>query len=169
MLEDGDQLDCGGRLLEVHHTPGHAPGHLVFQDPESKAVIAGDMVAGVGTIVISPEDGDLGQYLESLEHLRTLQPSVLLPAHGDPLMHPEAILSFYIAHRHQRTNQIRRALDSAGRASPLDLAPAVYPELKPEIYPLAAIQILSHLRWLAQQGEAHAVSELEWSTTPAPH
>jgi len=168
-LEDNALLPCGGRHLRAHHTPGHAPGHLVFLDEDSKAMIAGDMVAGVGTIVISPEDGHLGQYLDSLDHVRVLQPSVLLPAHGDPLTDPETILGYYIAHRHQRTGQIRRALARASQATPLDLAPAVYPELKPEIYPLAALQILSHLRWLSEQGEAQAGSDGSWSARTAPN
>jgi len=162
---DQQTLDCGGRRLRAHHTPGHAPGHLVFQDLASKAVIAGDMVAGIGTIVISPEDGDLGQYLSSLDHMRSLNASTLLPAHGEPLPHAETLLSFYIAHRHERTDQIRRALDELGEASPLELAPVVYPELSPSIHPLAAIQILSHLRWLSNEGQVGAVNDTHWRLT----
>jgi len=161
--EDGETKDCGGRRLRAYYTPGHAPGHLVFQDLDSRATIAGDMVAGVGTIVIEPEDGHLGDYLASLEKMRTLDASVLLPAHGEPLPHAEALLSFYIAHRHQRTDQIRTALDQLGIASPLDLAPVVYPELEPAIHPLAAVQILSHLLWLSEAGQARQVDDVEWT------
>jgi len=162
---DGQIIACGGRHLLAHHTPGHAPGHLVFQDEASKAMIAGDMVAGVGTIVIAPDDGDLGQYIDSLEKMKALNASVLLPAHGDPLPHAETLLSFYIAHRHERTDQIRRALDKLGEATPLELAPVVYPELEPRIHPLAAIQIISHLRWLSNNGVAEAIAGSRWRLT----
>ena len=167
LWSDQQVVHCGGRRLMGHHTPGHAPGHLVFQDQDSKAMIAGDMVAGIGTILISPQDGDLGEYIASLEQMITLQASVLLPAHGDPLPHAEALLTFYIAHRHQRTDQIRRALDELGEATPLELAPVVYPELEPRILPLAAIQILSHLRWLSKNGIATEIAGRHWHLTNA--
>jgi glyoxylase-like metal-dependent hydrolase (beta-lactamase superfamily II) len=151
-IEDGDTLICGELELEAHFTPGHAPGHLVFQDLASRAIIAGDMVAGIGTILIEPHDGDLALYLDSLGNMRTLEPSVLLPAHGPPLEQADAILAFYIAHRHQRTEQIRQALSGLGEATPMQIAPIVYHDIPQEVHPLAAQQIHSHLRWMKQHG-----------------
>jgi ribonuclease/clavin/mitogillin len=150
----GETLDLGGRTFQTAFTPGHAPGHLVFQDRDSGAVIAGDMVAGIGTILIDPEDGDLGQYLASLDAMAALSPEVLLPSHGPALPHATQVLAFYVAHRHQRTEQIRAALDRAGAAEPGDLVPLVYPELPPDAAPVAAMQILSHLRWMRRHGLA---------------
>jgi len=161
---DGQAVECGGRRLVGTFTPGHAPGHLVFQDADGGAMIAGDMVAGIGTILISPDDGDLGQYLDSLQALRDRAPSVLLPAHGEPLPHADALLAFYIAHRHQRSEQIRKALDQQGASTPLELAPRVYPELPPEAWPLGAAQITSHLRWMSRHGLAHPVESGRWAT-----
>jgi glyoxylase-like metal-dependent hydrolase (beta-lactamase superfamily II) len=158
----GEARDCGGRRLVATFTPGHAPGHLVFQDDDG-AMIAGDMVAGVGTILIAPQDGDLGQYLASLQAMRDLAPTVLLPAHGEPLPHADALLAFYIAHRHQRTEQIRQALDRHGTSTALELAPRVYPELPAEAMPIAAAQITSHLRWMARHGLARPDGD-RWST-----
>ena len=154
ILADGQSIDCGGRTLQSAFTPGHAPGHLVFVDRDSGAVVAGDMVAGVGTILIDPIDGDLGLYLASLERMKGLAPSVLLPAHGPPLTNAVALLSFYIAHRHQRTEQVRSALDRLGSASPADLVPAVYPHLAPEAHFVAEVQITSHLLWMVAHGLA---------------
>lgn len=164
-LAHGDELEAGGRRLVVRFTPGHAPGHVALHDPDSGAVVAGDMVAGVGTILVEPEDGDLGEYLASLEQLRSLAPSVLLPAHGPALRHPDAVLSFYIAHRHQRTEQLRQALERAGRATPLELAASVYGDQVPrDVLPIAARQVVSHLRWMASHGLARAVdAEGRWA------
>jgi len=166
-IDDGDTLICGDLSLDAHFTPGHAPGHLVFQNQTSQAIIAGDMVAGIGTIVIEPHEGDLGLYLDSLAKLRTLEPSVLLPAHGPPLEQADAILAFYIAHRHQRTEQIRQALSSLGDATPMDIAPIVYHDIPKEVHPLAALQIHTHLRWMKQHGMAmDGGSETSWHLTP---
>jgi glyoxylase-like metal-dependent hydrolase (beta-lactamase superfamily II) len=161
--EDGQVIDCGGRALKGHHTPGHAKGHLVFQDVDSSAMIAGDMVAGIGTILIDPADGDLGHYLDSLQRMRDLNASVLLPAHGDPLPHADQLLSFYIAHRHSRTDQFRQALDTLGEATPLDIAVHVYAsEIDPQFFPLAAIQVLAHLLWMESNGLARPTDGERW-------
>lgn len=143
--------------LQLIHTPGHAPGHLVVLHP-SGACVAGDMVAGVGTIAIDPDDaGHLGTYLASLALLRELGARWLLPAHGPVLDDPIAILDHYIAHRHARTDQIRAALAHAD--TPLGLAAHVYAELDPRFHPLAAVQIRAHLTWLEEQGEVSRSGE----------
>lgn len=150
LVRDGDLVDG----LRAHHTPGHAPGHLVLHG--DGFVVAGDMVAGVGTIVLDPSEGDLQDYLDSLERVRRLGAERLLPAHGPVLPHADAVLSFYVAHRHQRSEQVRAALDRLGAATPLELAPVVYPDLAPPMWPVGAAQILTHLRWLAAHGLARA-------------
>jgi len=159
----GDAVTAGGRRLRAIFTPGHAPGHLALHDRDSGAMIAGDMVAGVGTIAIDPDEGDLQDYLDSLQRLIDLQPSTLLPAHGPALPHAHAVLSFYIAHRHSRTEQVRTALDHAGRATALALAPTVYPELATALYPLAARQITTHLNWLQANGRVRAHADGRWT------
>lgn len=149
LVGDGDTVLDGVRAV---HTPGHAPGHLCLRGPGW--IVAGDMVAGVGTIVIDPDEGDLQHYLDSLERLKGFGPGVLLPAHGPPLPGAETVLSMYVAHRHQRTLQVSEGLGRLGRATALDLAPLVYPELDRALHPLAALQITSHLLFLERHGRA---------------
>ncbi|MCB9680039.1 MAG: MBL fold metallo-hydrolase [Alphaproteobacteria bacterium] len=170
VLADGDTLACDDVRFAVVHTPGHAPGHLVFHDPASGAVVAGDMVAGIGTILIDPVEGDLGDYLDSLVRMQRLDPALLLPSHGPALPEARAVLGFYVAHRHQRTEQIRRALAGLGVATPVDLAPRVYPELPSEALAFGAVQILAHLTWMVRHGlAAHAgdPADLRFEATPA--
>jgi ribonuclease/clavin/mitogillin len=162
--EDEQSKDCGGRLLTAYHTPGHDPGHLIFHDQVSATVIAGDMVAGVGTIALEPSEGDLGDYLASLERMQTLEANTLLPAHGPPLTPAHAVLSLYIAHRHQRSVQIRETLDQLGPKAPDELVPLIYPDLPDAVIPYAAAQITTHLRWLAQQGLAQP-DGVRWSAS----
>lgn len=157
-IADEEEIDG----LTALHTPGHAPGHLALMHRDGW-VIAGDLVAGVGTIVIDPDEGDLQQYLDSLERLRAASVTALMPAHGPVLQNAEMILSFYIAHRHQRTEQIRSALSRAGRATPLDLVPAVYPELPAQLAPVAAAQIRTHLQWIERHGLCIRGEEGRWT------
>lgn len=158
-VEDDEVLACGDRAFRALHTPGHAPGHLVLHDEDSGAMIAGDMVAGIGTIAIDPREGDLQDYLDSLERLKALAPTALMPAHGPVLEHPEAVLSFYVAHRNSRSQQIRDALEALGDAAPMELAPVVYPDLPSEHHVLAAAQILTHLQWLQRHGLVRPAAE----------
>ena len=167
-IDDRQRLDCGVLSVVAHHTPGHAPGHLVLHDPSSGVVIAGDLVAGVGTIAIDPREGSLAEYLDSLEHVRDLSASALLPAHGPILEEADAILSSYIAHRNGRSQQIHEALHAEGLATPLQLVPRVYPELAEAYRPLGALQILTHLRWLAEQGLATETPEGRWWARGGP-
>lgn len=151
-LLDGETFDASGVAWVARHTPGHAPGHLVFHHPDTGTVVAGDLVAGISTIVIDPREGSLREYLASLEAAKSWSPTVLLPAHGDAL--PPSILTDYIAHRHARTDQIREALAARPGAAPIDLVPAIYPDLPAMMHGFAAIQVLAHLKWLEGIKEA---------------
>lgn len=167
-LAHGDEIGIAGHTYTVWHTPGHAVGHVVLQHSDTGAVIAGDLVAGVGTILIDPSDGDLHLYLDSLEVVRKLAPTELHPSHGPSLPHGEQVLAFYIAHRHQRTEQIRAALDRLGAVTAEDLVAPVYGDMPGEAHRVAASQIQSHLRWMKRHGLARAVKGTpRWEPTRA--
>ena len=112
MLHDGDFIELdGGVCLEIFHTPGHAPGHIVLLDDRSMSAIVGDMVAGVGTIIIDPDDdGDMKAYLDSLYKLRDIQPSCLLPSHGPVIGGSTEKLTEYIEHRLAREAKVLEAV-----------------------------------------------------------
>ena len=154
LIEDGELLDFGPGGLRALHTPGHAPGHLCFVDERSRAVVAGDMVASVGTIIVEPDDGgDMAVYLASLARLRQEEASALLPAHGPPIAEARARIDFYIAHRLEREARVLAALSVEPRAIAA-LLPAAYPDVAPAIYPLAARSLLAHLLKLERDGRA---------------
>jgi glyoxylase-like metal-dependent hydrolase (beta-lactamase superfamily II) len=155
-ISDGEVLDAGEAGFQAVFTPGHAPGHLCFFDPQSGALVAGDMVASVGTIVVEPDDGgDMRLYLESLARLRALSPTALYPAHGPPLVGADAIakLDFYVAHRLEREARVLAAL-GADAVPVSELVPPAYPDVPPAIYPLAARSLLAHLLKLEAEGRA---------------
>lgn len=153
-----------GRLRAIH-TPGHAHGHLAYLDTETGFVVAGDMVAGVGTILVEPSEGDMAEYLRSLEKLAALGPKALVPAHGD-VLGPE-VLPRYVAHRLAREAKILAALQAhGGAATPGELVPVAYADASPAVWPIAALSTEAHLVKLGAEG--HAVREgVRWRSTVA--
>jgi len=156
-LVDGERINLDGPLpivLRAVHTPGHAVGHLCFVEQRSHALIVGDMVAGIGSVVVDPPDGDMRDYIGSLEALRALPAGTLYPAHGPAIPDGHAKLDEYLAHRREREAQVAAALQRVGRATPVELVPHVYSDVAPALHPLAARSLLAVLQKLVQEGRA---------------
>lgn len=155
VVQDGDVVarNADGAAWVARHTPGHAPGHLVLHQPESGWVVAGDLVAGVGTILVDPRDGDMGDYLASLALVQAWSPQVLAPAHGPVLRDAVAVLQHYQAHRRQREQRILAALGQKPQ-QPQDLLPVAYADVSRLAWPLAVRAMTSHLLHLRSQGLA---------------
>jgi glyoxylase-like metal-dependent hydrolase (beta-lactamase superfamily II) len=160
-LEDGDTFETGAGVSRCIHTPGHADGHLCFRMEETGEILAGDMVAGIGTIVLAHPEGRLGDYLRSLERLIP-EAGTLHPAHGPAIADGPGLLRQYVAHRHLRTAQFVEAL-RAGASTPVEVAERVYAGI-PGVDPvLAALQVRTHLVWLEEEGRALAVGPDRWA------
>lgn len=156
-LADGDERVLAGpvpRRLRAVLTPGHAPGHLCFLETETGFLVAGDMVAGVGTILVEPSEGDMRAYLASLERMKALKPTRLLPAHGPVIAEPAVRLDFYIQHRLWREQMVLRALADHGPATPPELVRHAYADVPPLVHPLAERSLVAHLVKL--EGDGHA-------------
>ena len=168
ILEHGDVIktDCGP--WTVHHTPGHAPGHICLLTEDKKTIVAGDMVAGEGTILLDPPEGNLHQYLASLAQLRSLKPERLLPAHGPSIESGVDYLDHYIEHRNARTQQILKALPFDGAASPIELVSHIYPELPTSFHKIAARQVLCHLLALVTDGRVRRLSARRFQRAMEP-
>lgn len=156
LIQDGERIVLDGptpTALSALHTPGHAPGHLCFTDEASNIMIAGDMVASVGTIIVEPTDGDMLLYLESLKKMSALEPTALLPAHGDVIRSPEALINFYIEHRLMREKKVLDALEARGQPSrPRHLVGEAYSDTPKHLWPLALRSIEAHLIKLEREG-----------------
>jgi glyoxylase-like metal-dependent hydrolase (beta-lactamase superfamily II) len=152
-LTDGDEV--GG--LRALYTPGHAPGHLCYLEPRTRTLIAGDMVAGEGTILVSTrDDGDMATYLASLRCLGALDLHALVPAHGPPTARPRALCQRYVAHRLMREQKVLGALAALGGSGrDADLLPRVYDDTPQAAWPLAAISLEAHLEKLTREGRTH--------------
>jgi endoribonuclease LACTB2 len=156
-LVDGEEIVLDGphpQKWSVLETPGHAWGHLCLWEDAQRILIAGDMVASEGTIVIVPGDGDMRIYLEQLTRLAGLSATLALPAHGEPIDDPRAIFERYIAHRLAREARVLLAVTAAGElgASDIDLLPTAYADTPTSAWPFALFSLRAHLAKLVGEG-----------------
>ncbi len=156
---DGDLVEGSERRLDGEspitlralHTPGHARGHLVFHDAERGTLVAGDLVAAMGTVVIDPPEGDMDEYLASLRRIRDLPLRTLFPGHGGAIAAPAHKLQEYLDHRAWREGRVLEAWRS-GLRTPAAILPVVYDDAAPAALPLAERQVVAHLERLERQG-----------------
>jgi len=160
-LEPGDVVEGGDVRLQVVPCPGHTADHVVFFDPVGRALFTGDAVLGRGTSLIDPPEGDLADYLRSLERMAALGAEVIHPGHG-PTVRPAAPkLQEYLDHRRERERQVLEALRGGPRA-PAEIVPDIYRDYPRELHPAAARSVLAHLLKLEAEGVVTRVSpELE--------
>lgn len=160
----GVQTDMG-ELITIA-TPGHTPDHAAFHWRETRAVFVGDlMLGGMDTALVAPPEGDLAAYLDSLDRVRALDARVLYPAHGPAFDDPPAAIARYIAHRKQRLERVREALEAARplAVSAPRITRAVYgPELDESLRPAAEAATLAYLKWLERTGSAHVDAKGRW-------
>ncbi len=155
-LGEGDVVDLSGMTLRVLATPGHAPGHLAFHVPEADAIIAGDLVGGMSTILIDPVRGDMGHYLASLARLAGSGCRTLLPGHGPPL--PVRAARRLIEHRQQREERVFEQVRS-GAETLVAIAGGAYPDLPDVPVALTGPQALAHLIHLEREGRVRRLDD----------
>ncbi len=148
-LADGILLHGRFRAL---HTPGHARGHVAFLDERTGALVCGDMVSTLSTIVIDPPEGDMAEYFRQLERLRALAPRTLYPGHGPPAPDAVGTLSGYLAHRREREARIVAAL--ARPATLGEVTRSAYDDTPAALLPVAARSCLATLEKLRAEGRA---------------
>ncbi len=155
-LVDGESRVLAGPLareLACVFTPGHAPGHLCFYEKHTRGMLVGDMLASVGTILIDPSEGDMGQYLDSLRRIRALGANFLLPAHGFAISDPEAAIDHYLAHRLMREDRVVQALGDEPESLE-SLVAKVYDDTPEFLHGLAQRSLWSHLLKLEEEQRA---------------
>lgn len=154
-LADGDTVPAGDLVLEVVSTPGHALDHVCYFERASGVLYSGDHILGGMTSVIAPPDGDMSLYMASLERIRGLQPSAILPGHGPLIEDAVRVVDEYVMHRLEREQQVLAALqDRGGPTHPAELVPAVYADYPRALWPFAAQTVEAHLDKLANDGFA---------------
>ncbi len=159
-LDDGMRVPLGrspdgkpGWELLAVHTPGHDRGHLCFRESRYGAMLVGDMLSTVSTIIVDPPEGHLATYLKSLERLATEPLTTLYPAHGPAMRDGQRLVKQYLRHRRQRETKLIEVL-GAGPGTLEELLPKVYWDADPGLYRFAARSLLAGLQKLAEEGRA---------------
>jgi len=150
-LRDGATIAGDGVTLIPIHTPGHASDHLCYYLPEEQALFTGDLVLNGSTTVIPDEDGDLGQYLDSLRRVQQLGVRRIYPAHGAVIEDAPSKIQEYLDHRMLRERQILETLGAGVHTIP-DIVKAIYSEVPVALHGHAAMSVHSHLKKLRQEG-----------------
>jgi glyoxylase-like metal-dependent hydrolase (beta-lactamase superfamily II) len=149
--DDNDRIAFGGGELHVLHTPGHESGHCCFYEGGDKVLFSGDNILGYGTAVIHPPDGNMTDYLQSLERLLGFDISLILPGHGPLVGKPEEKIREYIKHRMERERQILNALRS-GSQTIGDITQLIYKDVSAALQRVAEFSVQAHLEKLMRDG-----------------
>jgi glyoxylase-like metal-dependent hydrolase (beta-lactamase superfamily II) len=159
VLAHGDVVEGIGWSFECVHTPGHTSNHMCYQLREHEALFSGDHVMGWSTTIISPPDGDMAAYIESLELLLTRDDCAYWPTHGPCIRNPKPLVQALIAHRLERADEVRGCL-AEGVDTIARMVPRMYADLPESMYPAAARSVFSTLIYLIERGEVRCAGDL---------
>src|SRR5438067_4962349 len=160
----GTTFPAGDDKLRAIHTPGHRFDHLCFFLEGQRTLFAGDLIAGVGTVVIIPPEGDMQHYLDTLRRLQTMDIAEIVPAHGPAITDPQAKIAEYIAHRLDREQQVLQALEELPPGATIPaLVQQIYVDVDPRLHPVAAWTVHAHLLKLEREGKVERVEPERWT------
>lgn len=164
VLADGERIEGPGWTLCAVATPGHTSNHLCYALEESGALFTGDHVMAWSTSVVVPPDGDMADYMASLDKLYARDDRVYYPAHGQAVDKPRQLVRGMIGHRRQRERQIVKLLAEEPR-SIAALVPVMYKGVAEFLWPAAGQSVHAHLLDLERRGEVACDGEV-WHLTP---
>jgi glyoxylase-like metal-dependent hydrolase (beta-lactamase superfamily II) len=152
-LADGAAIAGPGWTLTALHTPGHTANHLCYALAEELSLFTGDHVMGWSTTVVSPPDGDMAQYMASLQLLLPRPDRLYYPTHGSPIASPQGYVEQLIEHRREREDQVLACLDAGITDIPAMVA-KLYADIDPRLHRAAGRSVLAHLVKLVNEGRA---------------
>lgn len=162
ILADGEQVEGPDWVLEAVATPGHTSNHLCFALPQEQALFTGDHVMGWSTSVISPPDGDMSDYMRSMQRLMERDDIVFYPAHGEAVENPRRLVRGMMGHRKQREGQILRFLERNGESAIPEMVAEMYKGVDARLYGAAGRSVLAHLIDLNGRGMAAPGTDGRW-------
>lgn len=149
---DGEVAAMGvGWTMRAVYTPGHTSNHMCYAFDEEQALFTGDHVMGWSTTVVSPPDGDMRAYIDSLRKVMERDDISLWPTHGAPVMSPKPFLQAFLEHRLDREAQVTAAVRS-GQSDIEAMVKHMYADVREELHKAAGRSVLSHLVKLVDDG-----------------
>jgi glyoxylase-like metal-dependent hydrolase (beta-lactamase superfamily II)/8-oxo-dGTP pyrophosphatase MutT (NUDIX family) len=154
VVADGETMQLGDVVLTALHTPGHAPNHLCFRLDATGMLFTGDHVMQGSTVVITPPEGNMGDYLDSLQRLLDVDIAIIAPGHGYLIGEAHDEVRRLIEHRNWREARVLEALARQRAADVESLVDDVYPDLRPVLRAPAMQSLRAHLLKLVDDGRA---------------
>jgi len=148
----GDVIEGKGWRVESVFTPGHTSNHMAFALAEEQALLSGDHVMAWSTSVIAPPDGNMADYMASLELVQNRQDRIYWPTHGPAVGKPQQFVRAFITHRRMREAAIVRQLGDGLHTIP-EIVKRIYADVRPELHPAAGMSVLAHMEHLVEQGK----------------
>lgn len=161
VLADGESIAGPDWTLTAVATPGHTSNHLCFALEESDALFTGDHVMGWATSVVVPPDGDMADYMASLDKLYAREDRIYYPAHGPAVSKPRQLVRGMAGHRRAREKQIVRLLEQAPQTIAA-MIPTMYKGVDQRLWPAAAQSVHAHLIDLARNGRVDELEDGTW-------
>ena len=129
--------------------------------------MTGDNIVGIGSVLIDPPQGNMSEYLNSLERMLALPMlGVLLGGHGPAVASPYRKILEYILHRVEREQNILAAVRE-GASTPKEIVTRVYTDVSPKAHAMAERAVVAHLEKLREDGVVHEVGGA-WSAKSYP-
>jgi glyoxylase-like metal-dependent hydrolase (beta-lactamase superfamily II) len=152
VAQDGDVVaTIDSSAIRAVHTPGHASNHLCFALEAERALFSGDHVMGWSTTVVSPPDGDMRAYIDSLRKVAGRDDAILWPTHGNPITETKPFLAAYLQHRLDREHQVLTQV-RAGHDTIPAIVQVLYADVREELHKAAGRSVLSHISKLVGDG-----------------
>ena len=162
VVPEGGVVEGEDWRLTALHTPGHCANHLCFAMDGNGVLFSADHVMGWSTSVVSPPDGDMTDYMASLDRLIARDDAMLLPGHGPAIRDPKPFMQALRAHRLEREAKVLEALTAAVMAPVEELVAPVYGPLDPKLVPAAGRSLLAHLVKLEREGVVRSSVGQRW-------
>ncbi|MFC5385307.1 MBL fold metallo-hydrolase [Aquamicrobium segne] len=150
-LPDNGLIDGDGWAIRAIHTPGHAANHMAFALENTGLLFSADHVMSWSTSIIAPPDGNMADYMASLDRLLERDDQFFLPGHGGPVRQPQAFMRGLKAHRKMRERIILERLKKGDRTIP-EMVRTIYRKTDPHLHSAAGLSVLAHLEDLVSRG-----------------
>ena len=154
-IRNGHIVNGDGWTIEAIHTPGHTSNHLCYALKEENTLFSGDHIMGWSTSVVSPPDGHMGDYLQSLETILNRDFNIIRPTHGPAITEVRTFVQAYLDHRLERERQILDTL-ATGTDKIGDIVKVLYKDVDKRLHPAAAHSVLAHIIHLRETGRVTA-------------
>jgi glyoxylase-like metal-dependent hydrolase (beta-lactamase superfamily II) len=159
VVGDGAVIDGDSWSVSCVHTPGHTSNHICFSWDARQILFSGDQVMGWSTSIVSPPDGDMGDYMRSLDKLLTRDDALYYPTHGPAITDPHPFVRAFIAHRCERADKIIGCLQS-GIETIEGMVPKVYADVMPSLFGAAARSLFATVIYLVEEKRVVALDSL---------